>query len=70
MFELEDKAPADDERAAIARYESMSREEIDAELERCGIDPAPTVAAVNALVAAKLAELKAAAAVRATKKRR
>lgn len=40
----------------ISHYESMSREDILAELQKKGIDPAPTIAAVTALVRAKLAE--------------
>jgi len=45
---------------AVKRYESMSSEEIDAELKQYGIDPAPTITAVNGIVSAKLAELRAA----------
>ena len=42
--------------SVIAQYESMTPEAIDAELRAGGIDAAPTVAAVKAMVRAKLAE--------------
>lgn len=37
---------------AIKHYESMSPEEIDAELKQHGIDPLPTIAKVKELVRA------------------
>ena len=38
----------------IARYESMTSAELDAELSRYGIDPLPTIEAVTALVRQRL----------------
>lgn len=38
------------------RYENMTAAEIDAELQRFGIDPGPTIEAVTKLVRAKLEE--------------
>lgn len=43
---------------AVWKYASMSREEVDAELQQHGIDPTPTIAAVIGRVQAKLAELR------------
>lgn len=40
----------------IARYQAMSAEEVDHELRKAGIDPAPTIEAVTKLLRAKLAE--------------
>jgi len=40
----------------IKRFEAMSEEEVDAELERMHIDAGPTVASVLAIVRAKLEE--------------
>ena len=73
MGELRKKpAPRDsrqeDAKSVIAKYESMSREAIDAELRAKGIDAGPTVAAVTAMVHAKLAEWQSVAP--AMKKRR
>jgi hypothetical protein len=73
MIELNDvSAPVDDDeegsaadRAVITKYQSMTGEEIDAELQRQGIDPQPTVTAVIGLVQAKLAELRQALSARA-----
>jgi hypothetical protein len=36
--------------AEIDYYESLTLEQIDAELRRCGIDPGPTIEAVTRLV--------------------
>jgi hypothetical protein len=42
--------------AVIAKYESMSGKAIDEELRAKGIDATPTVAAITAMVRAKIAE--------------
>jgi hypothetical protein len=42
----------------IARYETMTDEEVNAELAKCGIDPGPTIQAVTALVESRVAEWK------------
>jgi hypothetical protein len=47
----------DEERAVVARYEAMSKEEIVIELRNAGIDPQPTIDAVRELVRRKLAEV-------------
>lgn len=40
----------------IARFEKMSSRDVDACLEKYGLDPTQTVIAVNALVRTKLAQ--------------
>ena len=48
--------PEDELDPVIARYESMSAEEVADELRQFGISPQPTIDAVTALGEAKLAE--------------
>jgi hypothetical protein len=45
----------DDLACDINRFEQMTEEEVDHELARMGVDPAPTVAYVLSLVKAKMA---------------
>ena len=57
MPEREDRSKLqlpDDDADAIALYESMSSEELDAELAMAGIDPEPTIKAVKKLIREKL----------------
>lgn len=65
MVEFNNRRPGHDEHediaGDIARFESMSSAEIDAQLAKYGIDPAQTIASVTAIVRAKLAEYRPAA---------
>jgi hypothetical protein len=60
MVEFNNRHPGHDEHediaGDIARFESMSSAEIDAQLAKYGIDPAQTIAVVTEIVRAKLAE--------------